>query len=140
MKVVLDTNVVVTGVRSPQGASAKVLQQVLTDTLEIVISVPLGFEYEAVCLRPEHLLAAEARPADVLNVIDALIAKAQPVDIHYQWRPQLHDPSDEIILEAAVNGGAEAIVTYNIKDFGAAPKRFGIDLIRPRDVLERLSS
>ena len=105
--------------------------------LSILISVPLGFEYEAVCTRPEHLLAAEATAQDMLNAVDAIIAHARPVEIHYQWRPQLHDANDEIVLEAAVNGGADAIVTYNIKDYREIPQRFGIALITPKQLIER---
>ncbi|MEM1080115.1 MAG: putative toxin-antitoxin system toxin component, PIN family [Pseudomonadota bacterium] len=140
MAVVLDTDVVVSGLRSPQGASAELLRRVLTQKLTILLSVPLGIEYEAVCLRPEHLLAADATANDMLNAVDAIIAQARPVDIHYQWRPQLHDANDEIVLEAAVNGGASAIVTYNTKDFRQIPQRFGIELMTPKQLIERRSS
>ena len=136
MRVVLDTNVIISGLRSPNGASAEILRKVLLNELDILLSVPLGFEYEAVCLRPEHILAAQATPGEMKNAVYALISKAKPVEIHYQWRPQLHDPADEIVLEAAVNGNTDAIVTYNEKDFGDAPYRFGIPLIRPKQVVE----
>lgn len=63
----------------------------------------------------------------------------EPVETHFIWRPQLRDPADELVLDAAVNGGAEAIVTFNIRHFGVAPRLFGIDLLIPADALRRIS-
>ena len=70
--------------------------------------------------------------------MDGLIAMAEPVRSFYRWRPQLRDPGDEIVLEAAVNGGAAAIVTFNQKDLRNAQSSFGIDVIRPADALRRM--
>lgn len=140
MKVVLDTDVVVAGLRSPSGASAEVLRRVLRDELTILISVALALEYEAICHLAEHRLAAGASAQDVENMLDALMGKAIPVNIHYQWRPQLHDAADEMVLEAAVNGQADAIVTFNLRDYSTAPKRFGIQLLTPSDFLRKVPS
>ena len=71
-------------------------------------------------------------------LIDALVAVSQAVEVHYQWRPQLSDAGDEMVLEAAVNGQAEAIVTFNRKDYGQAPLRFGIELLSPAEALRRI--
>jgi hypothetical protein len=68
--------------------------------------------------------------------LDAIAALAVPVETHYLWRPQLRDPGDEMVLEAAVNGIAQAIVTFNVRDYGVAPGRFGIKLLLPRDALK----
>ena len=56
---------------------------------------------------------------------------AEPVKTHFLWRPQLRDPGDEMVLEAAVNGRADALVTFNLRDFGSAPSRFGVELLLP---------
>jgi hypothetical protein len=72
--------------------------------------------------------------------IDAVIAMAEPVETHFLWRPQLRDPGDEIVLEAAVNGRAGAIVTFNRKDYGDIPVRFGLKVIAPADALRRINS
>jgi predicted nucleic acid-binding protein len=74
----------------------------------------------------------------VHTVIDALVGVAEPVEVHYQWRPQLTDAGDEMVLEAAVNGRADAIVTFNRKDYGAGPARFGIEMLSPADALRRI--
>jgi predicted nucleic acid-binding protein len=63
------------------------------------------------------------------------MGKAIPVNVHYQWRPQLRDAADEMVLEAAVNGGANAIISFNHRDYGAAPQRFGVQLLTPRNFL-----
>ena len=63
---------------------------------------------------------------------------AEPVETHFLWRPQLRDPNDEMVLEVAVNGQADALVTFNLKDYGAAPGRFGVDLLLPRKAIERI--
>lgn len=85
-------------------------------------------------MRAEHLHAAGATEVDVLNLLDALAGVAEPVELHFLWRPQLRDPNDELVLEAAVNGRAEAIVTFNRRDFGPAAQ-FGIRIMLPREAL-----
>ena len=103
-----------------------------------VANVALALEYEATCRLAEHRLAAGLDLDQVGIFIDAVIAMAEPVETHFMWRPQLRDPADELVLEAAVNGRAEAIVTFNRRDFGVAPKRFGIDLLTPAEALGRI--
>ena len=68
-----------------------------------------------------------------------MAALIEPVTTYFLWRPQLRDPSDEMVLEAAVNGHADAIVTFNIRDYGAVPGEFGVGVLQPRDALRRLS-
>lgn len=71
--------------------------------------------------------------------LDCLAALVVPVMPHFLWRPQLRDPNDEMILEAAVNGRADAIVTFNRRDFLPAARRFGIAVERPGDMIRRLT-
>lgn len=124
--------------RSPSGASAALLVLLLQGKATILLSVALAIEYEAVCTRAEHILAAKATHADVSNLIDAIIGSVEPVEVHYQWRPQLSDAGDEMVLEAAVNGQADAIVTFNRMDYGNAPSRFGIEVLSPAEALRRI--
>jgi predicted nucleic acid-binding protein len=70
--------------------------------------------------------------------VDVVIAMTEPVESHFLWRPQLRDPADEMVLEAAVNGRADVIVTFNVRDFGAVPATFGIELTLPANVLRRV--
>ncbi len=135
---ILDTDVIVAMIRSRTGASAEVVRAALRGEIEIGLSVALAIEYEAVTTRAEHLSAGELSVAQALTVIDALISVAVSVGSHFRWRPQLRDADDEMVLEAAVNGGAAAIVTFNRKDFTVAAKRFGIEVVLPRQALEML--
>lgn len=138
MRLVLDTNVVVAGMRSPTGASAALLMAARRGEIAILANVALALEYEATCRRAEHAMAAGLRPGQVAIFIDAVIAMAEPVETHFLWRPQLRDPADELVLEAAVNGRAAAIVTFNEQDFGAVPMQFGVQVLSPWDVLRRI--
>ena len=104
----------------------------------MLVNVALALEYEATCQLPEHRLAAELNNAEVGIFIDAMLAMAEPVETHFMWRPQLRDPADELVLEAAVNGRADALVTFNRWDFGDAPAAFGIEVLTPAEALNRV--
>ena len=134
----MDTDVVVAGLRSPTGASAELLRMARRGQITVLVSVPLFVEYEAKCTEAEHLSAAGLSREEGEIFLDGLAAIAEPVTIYYSWRPQLSDPADEMVLEAAVNGGAEMLVTFNRRHFGVAPKRFGIDLLLPSEALRRV--
>jgi predicted nucleic acid-binding protein len=95
-------------------------------------------EYEAVCQRAEHRLAAGLSSRQVETFLDGVIAMAEPVPTHFLWRPQLRDPDDEMVLEAAVNGRAAALVTFNLRDYGTAAAQFGVDVLLPREALVRI--
>lgn len=125
--------------RSPSGASAEIIRKARRGKIALLLSVPLAMECEAVCLRPEHQLAAGLSEQEVHVFVDAVIAIAEPVKIHYLWRPQLRDPSDEMVLETAVNGQANLLITFNVRDYGTAPARFGIEVMTPRQGVERIS-
>jgi putative PIN family toxin of toxin-antitoxin system len=134
---VLDTGVIVAALRSPSGASAALLRRVRAGEVVAVAGVALALEYEAVCRRPEHQIASGLTRREVNVFVDAVIAMMEPVKSHYLWRPQLRDPNDEMVLDAAINGHASILATFNVKDFLPA-RRFGIEVLRPQDALRRL--
>ena len=138
MRFVLDTNVVVAAVRSRTGASNPLLVAGFRGRFRWCCSVPLFYEYEDVLSRAEFLLNAGIARAEIGVFLTDLAATVAPVDLHFLWRPQLRDPADEMVLETAVNGRVEAIVTHNGRDFGAAPGRFGIEVLSPAEALRRL--
>jgi putative PIN family toxin of toxin-antitoxin system len=138
MKLVLDTDVIVAALRSPDGASAELLRLARQREFAMAISVTLLLEYESVICRPEHLAAAAQTANDAQVLIDAIADLAEKVDIDFIWRPQTRDPADEMVLETAINGQADAIVTYNRRDFGEAPARFGIGCWLPAETLEKV--
>ncbi|HEY7299522.1 MAG TPA: putative toxin-antitoxin system toxin component, PIN family [Xanthobacteraceae bacterium] len=138
MKLVLDTAVMVAAIRSDAGASRRVLVAGLDRQFTMLVSVPLLIEYEAVITRREHLKASRLSVADVGALLDAVAAVAQPVHLQFLWRPILNDPDDEMVLETALNGRADAIVTFNRRDFLPARGRFGIAVLSPADVLDQV--
>lgn len=137
MRLVLDSDAVVGALCSPAGASAALLGLALGGEATLLANVALVLEYEAVCRRPEHVAASGLTAAEVDMFVDALAALAEPVESHFVWRPQLRDASDEMVLEAAVNGRADAIVTVDRRDYATAPQRFGVAVWLPRDALRR---
>ncbi len=140
MRFVLDTNVIVAGLRSPTGAAAALIDRALSRTFTLLLSVALALEYEAVCRDPAQRIVSGLSETEVGTIITALSAVAEPVATRFLWRPQLHDPADEMVLEAAINGMADALVTFNRQDFGQMPDRFGIALLSPQEASRRLSS
>jgi putative PIN family toxin of toxin-antitoxin system len=137
-RVVLDTSVVVAALRTRHGAANRVLRLVAGGHLVPLATPPLFLEYEEVLRRPEQRLIHGLTPEGIEEFLAELAALVEPVDTHFQWRPQVRDPSDEMVLEAAINGRADALVTYNIKHFAAAGERFGIPILRPADVLREV--
>ncbi len=145
MSVVLDTNVVLAGLRSSKGASFQLLRLIEVDRIDFLLSVPLVLEYEAVLKRPENLAATRLTLEEVEQVLNALCLVGIENKIHYLWRPRLSDPKDDMVLELAVNGQAEAvngqaeaIVTFNTADFKQAVDQFDIKLLKPGEYLYQL--
>jgi len=138
-RIVLDTSVVVAAFRSRQGASNAVLGLVAQRRLVPLATVALFLEYEDVLKRAEQREATRLTLEAVDRILAALASAMEPVEVHYAWRPQLDDPDDELVLEAAVNGRAEAVVTHNVRDFARAAARFGVEVIRPGDLLRRMT-
>jgi predicted nucleic acid-binding protein len=103
-----------------------------------LVTTALFLEYEDVLNRSEQRLATGMSKEDVVHFLAALASAAQPVDVHFMWRPQLTDPADELVLEAAVNGRAGAIVTHNVRDFLPAAKDFDVEVITPGQLLRRM--
>jgi putative PIN family toxin of toxin-antitoxin system len=135
---VLDTDVLVAALRSSRGASRQILFGALDRRFELLLSVPLILEYEAVLTRPEHLAACALTGEEIGRVLDDLASIARPVSLSFRWRPKLPDPNDDMVLETAVNGHADAIVTFNRRDFEETSRTFNCGVILPRAALEQM--
>ncbi len=128
VRVVLDSSVVVSALRSRRGASFQVLRLLREGRFEIALSVPLAFEYEAVLLRHAGELGLSRDEAE--GLVDYLCEVGYKQPIHFLWRPALTDPCDELVLELAVAAECQAIVTHNVRDFAGAA-RFALRVITP---------
>jgi putative PIN family toxin of toxin-antitoxin system len=137
-RVVLDTSVIVAGLRSRSGASNAVLRLVAIGRLTLLATPPLFLEYEEVLKRAEQRLEHGLNPEAIDEFLAELAALIEPVEVHYRWRPQLRDPNDEMVLETAIHGSADALVTHNISDFADAGERFEIAVLRPAELLRRV--
>jgi predicted nucleic acid-binding protein len=134
----MDTTAVVAAMRSPRGASAALLRAARSPDVTLLATAPLCFEYESVCRRPEHILASGLDASGVEVFLAAVVDLVDPVEIWFMWRPQLRDPGDELVLEAASNGRATVIATFNRRDFQPAASRFGIEILLPSQTIRRL--
>lgn len=135
MKIVIDTNVVVSAFRSRTGAAFRVVELCGGKRFQPIVSAPLVLEYESILLR--HAKEFGLGPRDVGDVVDYLCAIAMHQEVYYLWRLVLRDSSDDLVLEVAVAGGAKCIVTHNLKDFGRAAD-FGICALPPADFLKMI--
>ncbi len=106
--------------------------------ITLVANVALVLEYEEICRRPEHIAVSGLTSAEVDIFLAVVVAMTEPVESHFIWRPLLRDPDDELVLEAAVNGRATAIVTYNRRDFGQIPSQFGVEVLTPIETIKRI--
>ena len=114
MRLVLDTATMVAAIRSDSGASRRLLRAALERrNLRLLVSVPLLIEYEAVMTRPEHLKVARLMTDDIGLLLDAMAAVAERVELAFLWRPVSPDADDDMVLETAINGRADGIVTFN---------------------------
>lgn len=130
VRVVLDTNVLYSALRSRKGASFALLRQVGTGAFQPVVSVALCLEYEDVLLREPTLLP----PPAIHDLLDYLVSVSVHQPIHFLWRPMLRDPKDDLVLELAANAGCPFVVTFNVRDFRGS-ERFGVKAITPPDFL-----
>lgn len=121
--------------RSSTGASRRLLLAALRRRVSLLVSVPLMLEYEAVLTRRVHMDAAGVTGNDIATLLDAIAAVSTPVRPAFLWRPTLRptlrDTDDDMVLEVAVNGGADALVTFNGRDFALGADRFDLDVWTP---------
>lgn len=135
VRLVIDTNVVVSGLRSRVGASFRVLSLLGSRGFTPVVSVPLVVEYEKTLCDPR--LRVPFTPKEIELYLNYFCSVSDCRMIHFLWRPFLTDQKDDMVLEAAVSGQCRYVVTFNSKDFAGAD-RFAVEPIRPRDFLVRI--
>jgi putative PIN family toxin of toxin-antitoxin system len=129
---VLDTNVLVSALRSRKGASSKLLREIVLRKISVSVSVAVLLEYEDVLLRPE--MVPDFTTEQINLFLNAFCSTSLHQEIYFSWRPTLSDPSDEILLELAVAAGATHIVTHNKRHFTEA-SIFGISTVTPSELL-----
>jgi len=132
-------NVLVAAMRSNCGASRQLLLAALDRSFDLLLSVTLKSEYEAVLNRAENLTASGGTVIEVREILDELARVCIPVRLAYLWRPKLKDANDDMVLETAANGDADAIVTFHLADFRGIKSLLRCDVTAPRQALVQLS-
>jgi len=141
-KIVIDTNVLLSALFSNKGKSYKLIDLLNTKAEKKiffnVISVPLALEYEEVLLRPKNRKKYDYfTEEDLKLIISDIISISHRTKLYFLWRPFLKDSFDDKVLETAVNGEANAIITYNTKDFDGVKKYFNIDILTPAEFFNK---
>lgn len=128
----VDTNVVVSAILSTDGSAREVLRQYLTREAQPLMSNALFLEYEAVLAREELFTAASITSRDRAALLDAVLSVCEWTNIMFLWHPNLPDESDNHLIELAVAGNAESIITGNTRDIAACELVFdGIRIVTP---------
>lgn len=135
LQIVIDTNVIVAGLRSNRGSAFQLLQLIGTGKFDINISVPLILEYQDVLFR--QLSALRFSKGDISDLIDYFCFVGKRHEIFYLWRPTLRDPEDEMLLELAVKAQCDYLVTFNVRDFQGS-EQFGIKIVTPIEFLQAI--
>ena len=144
MKIIIDTNVLLSTLFSKKGASFKLIYWLLkkykTNLQKIsVVSTPLVIEYEAVLMREKNRKRyPNLSSQDIREFVDGICLISHHQKINFMWRPFLKDLQDDMVLEVAFNSGAKYIITYNIKDFKGVEENFDIKVITPKQFLQKI--
>jgi putative PIN family toxin of toxin-antitoxin system len=131
----LDTSVLITALRSSTGAAAETVRLALRGELTTLMDYKLACEYRDVALRAEHLHVSGKSRAETVSIMDALEAVAEPVFVAFQYCPLSPDANDDMVLDVAINGNADAIVTNNTKHFRQVAERFDLEVLTPAELL-----
>jgi putative PIN family toxin of toxin-antitoxin system len=132
MNVVIDTNVLISALKSKQGASHKLIMALPKELFVPNVSVPLFLEYESVAKRQG--LVSKLSSQEIDSILDYFLSKSSIRKIFFLWRPYLKDPKDDLVLEVAVESQSEYIITFNTKDFKGCDK-FGITVVTPQEFI-----
>ena len=137
MLAVFDTNVIISALKSAEGASFRLIGFVRVGELRPAVTAPLMFEYEDAASRPG--LLPHLSPAEIIGFLDWFVSVSSQHKVHFLWRPLLRDPKDDMVLEAAVAASADYLVTFNTTDFDGASS-LGVRVVTPPQLLSLIPS
>ncbi len=137
IRAVIDTDVMAAALESAAGAARQILISTLNGEMQLLLSTSLLLEYEAVLTRDKVLARSGLTAVEVLKVLDELALICVPVAFDYRWRPVAADRDDDFVVETAINGAADIIVSFNARDMTKGAAQFGIAIERPGTVLRR---
>jgi len=135
VRIVLDTAALISAIRSNTGAAAEIVRLAILKKFELLMDYKLACEYREVALRPDHIATSGRKAEDVEDFIVTSESIAIPVFVATRHRPLSQDVNDDMVLDVAINGHAEIVVTNNVKDFALAAGKFGIKALTPGQFL-----
>ena len=138
LRIALDTTILVSAIRSKEGAAAILLDLILGSRITLLMSLAIEYEYRDVALRPHHVAVSHLTAMQITNILDQLVALAEPVQIVDSYRPLSVDPDDDLVLDVAINGAADALVTRNLRHFSRAGAEFNIPILEPKTLLDKM--
>jgi putative PIN family toxin of toxin-antitoxin system len=134
---VVDTNVMVAGLLRSGGSARAVLRACLNNNYSPILGPALLAEYEDVLSRSELFYDSPLSEQERWEVLDGFLKKCRWVEVFYAWRPNLPDEADNHLIELAVAGQAQVIVTRNLKDLTRGELRFpALRIFTPEQCLE----
>jgi putative PIN family toxin of toxin-antitoxin system len=141
MIIVLDTSVFLAALLGPRGASREVLRGCLSGRLKPLMGAALFAEYESILSREPLFTGCHLDRFQRESLLNAFLSVCRWTTIYFGWRPNLRDEGDNHIVELAVAGGAQLIVTKNLRDFRSAELHFpGLRILSPQDVLKEMTA
>jgi len=135
VRFVLDTSVIIAGIRSEYGASRYLVEAALRKDFALLLSVPLALEYESVAMREHHVAAGSAHAFDIETLLLALLDVSLQVELQAYIGPPSPDSADTHVLSLAVHGEADAVVTHNVRHFRRPCLELGVGLYKPDEAV-----
>lgn len=136
--IVIDTSVVISALIGKAGPSRKVLRKCFEQEYLPLINNTLFCEYSDVTSRADIIERCPIDAAEVNDFLNGLYLVSKWVNIHFLWRPNLLDENDNFLIELAVAGNADFIITNNLKDLKNAQLKFDSFLVlSPEEFLKR---
>lgn len=132
-RVILDTNVILAAMRSQTGASYRLLLTIGHPQRQSVVTPALMYEYEDVIRRPGNVPGLS--PQDITDILDMVYHESHRQLVWFSWRPASPDPGDDLVLDAAVAGGCDFVVSFNERHLRTA-RELGIEVITPAELLK----
>ncbi|MGV8936830.1 MAG: putative toxin-antitoxin system toxin component, PIN family [Allorhizobium sp.] len=123
MRIVVDTNVFISACIG-RGPASKVIEACIAGDAQPVMSTALYLEFEDVLARDMIFHRGRLNPQERDALFDIFLGKCLFPKIHFIWRPNLHDQDDNHVVDLAVAGNVDAIVTENVRDFHGGELRF----------------
>lgn len=138
MRIIIDTSALIAALRSERGAAAEVIRRAILGELIVLMDHKVAYEYRDVAFRARQLHVAGKSQEQIADILNLLEAQAEAVRVYFKPRPLSTDPNDDMVLDVAINGNADAIVTFNTRHFKSAAAQYSIDVVNPAELLTRI--